>query len=206
MTNQRLVKMAQLAILAAIIFVMAFTPIGYIRTGGVEITLITIPVVLGAITMGPKYGAVLGALFGITSFIQCFGLSPFGAVLLSINPVLTFLICVPTRTLTGWLTGLIFNGLYQTKLNRTAAHGISNLSGALLNTLFFVGTLVLLFGRTEYIQELQESMGAANILSFAVLFVGINGLVEALICATAGTAVSRAVLHFQERQQNTQPL
>jgi len=64
-------KFVEMALLVAIILLMAFTPIGYIKTFGLEITLIVVPVTVGAITLGPAAGAVLGAVFGITSFIQC---------------------------------------------------------------------------------------------------------------------------------------
>ena len=46
-------------------------------------------VVIGAIILGPTAGAILGGVFGITSFIQCFGISAFGTLLFGINPVLT---------------------------------------------------------------------------------------------------------------------
>lgn len=98
--------LVEMALLVAIILLMAFTPIGYIKTAGLEITLIVVPVAVGAVTLGPTAGAILGGVFGITSFIQCFGMSQFGALLLGINPFLTFLVCVPTRILMGWLTGL----------------------------------------------------------------------------------------------------
>lgn len=88
--------LVEMALLVAIILIMAFTPIGYIRTAGLEITLIVVPVAVGAVTLGPAAGAILGGVFGITSFIQCFGMSPFGAALLGINGFLTFLVCVPT--------------------------------------------------------------------------------------------------------------
>ena len=100
--------LVEMALLVAIILLMAFTPIGYIKTAGLEITLIVVPVAVGAVTLGPTAGAILGGVFGITSFIQCFGMSQFGALLLGINPFLTFLVCVPTRILMGWLTGLIY--------------------------------------------------------------------------------------------------
>jgi uncharacterized membrane protein len=102
--------LVEMALLVAIILLMAFTPIGYIKTAGLEITLIVVPVAVGAVTLGPTAGAILGGVFGITSFIQCFGMSQFGALLLGINPFLTFLVCVPTRILMGWLTGLIYQG------------------------------------------------------------------------------------------------
>ena len=60
--------MVQIAMLTAIILILAFTPLGYIRTGGLEITLIVIPVAVGAVILGPVGGMILGAVFGITSF------------------------------------------------------------------------------------------------------------------------------------------
>ena len=56
-------KMVQLAILAAIVVLMAFTPLGYLQIGVVKITFLMIPVVIGAIILGPGAGAVLGAVF-----------------------------------------------------------------------------------------------------------------------------------------------
>ena len=109
--SSRTVKLVEMALLVAIILILAFTPLGYIKTLGLEITLIVVPVTIGAIILGPLGGAVLGAVFGITSFIQCFGMSPFGAVLLGINPFGTFVVCVVSRILMGWLTGLIYKGL-----------------------------------------------------------------------------------------------
>lgn len=67
--------LVELALLVAVILLMAFTPIGYIKTLGLEITLIVIPVAVGAVTLGPTGGAILGGVFGVTSFIQCFGMS-----------------------------------------------------------------------------------------------------------------------------------
>ena len=61
-----------------------------------------VPVIVGAIVMGPAAGALLGGVFGLISFWECFGKSAFGVVLMGINPFLTFLVCVPTRILAGW--------------------------------------------------------------------------------------------------------
>ena len=52
--------LVEMALLVAIILLMAFTPIGYIKTAGLEITLIVIPVAVGAVTLGPAAGAILG--------------------------------------------------------------------------------------------------------------------------------------------------
>lgn len=187
-------QFVEMALLTAVILLLAFTPIGYIRTFGLEITLIVVPVTVGAVTLGPAAGAVLGAVFGITSFIQCFGMSPFGAVLLGINPFATFVVCVVSRILMGWLTGVIYQALKNVRQIKKAAVVIANLIGPFLNTCFFMGTLVLCFYHTEYIQGLAQSMKVSNVFAFIVAFVGVNGLIEAAVCFVVGSAISKALL------------
>ena len=81
-TSRRTRYMVELALMIAIIFIMAFTPLGYLKTPGLSITFLTVPVAVGAMILGPKGGAICGFAFGITSLIQCFGTSAFGAMLL----------------------------------------------------------------------------------------------------------------------------
>lgn len=189
--NSQVLAMTELAILAAVIVVMAFTPLGYLRTAGLEITFITIPVIVGAIVLGPKAGAFLGGVFGVTSFLQVvLGLSPFGVMLMGISPIRCFLVCVPTRILMGLCTGLIWN-LWKNK--SIAAYSVTSLSGALLNTLFFMSTLIALFWNTDVIQGIAESLGTTGVLAFVIAFVGVNGLVEAICCFTLAGAVAKAV-------------
>lgn len=195
-------QFVEMALLTAIIILLAFTPIGYIRTLGLEITLIVVPVTVGAVALGPKAGAVLGAVFGITSFIQCFGMSPFGAVLLGINPFSTFLVCVASRVCMGFLTGWICQKLQKMRSVRKISLVIANLCGPLLNTFFFMGTLILFFYPTEYIQGLAESMGASNALAFVVAFVGVNGVVEAVVCFIVGSAISKALVTVNRADGN----
>lgn len=189
--NSQVLTMTELAILAAVIVAMAFTPLGYLRTGGLEITFITIPVIVGAIVLGPKAGAFLGGVFGVTSFLQAvLGLSPFGVMLMGISPIRCFLVCVPTRILMGLCTGLIWN-LWKNK--SIAAYSVTSLSGALLNTLFFMSTLIALFWNTDVIQGIAESLGTTGVLAFVIAFVGVNGLVEAICCFALAGAVAKAV-------------
>lgn len=191
--NINTVYLVEMALLIAIILLMAFTPIGYIRTLGLEITLIVVPVAVGAVTLGPAAGAVLGAVFGITSYIQCFGMSPFGAVLLSINPVYTFIVCVFSRVLMGWLTGWLYQVFLKSSLLKKVSVALANLCCPLMNTLFFMGTLTLFFYQTDYIQGIAQGMDAGNPLIFILLFVGVNGLVEAVACFVVGSAISQAL-------------
>lgn len=191
MRSTKTIKMAQMAILIAVVLIMAFTPLGYLKTAGLEISLITIPVAIGAMVIGPGAGAVLGAVFGATSFYQCFGMSPFGAMLLSINPLYTFLVCVPTRILMGYLAGILFKAFIKADKGNTVCYFVGGFMTAFLNTLFFMGTLILFFWNTEYIQSLNAA--GANALMFVVAFVGINGVVEWIATTIVGGIVSKAV-------------
>ncbi len=192
MRSTKTIKMAQMAILIAIVLIMAFTPLGYLKTPMVEISLIPIPVAIGAMVIGPGAGAVLGAVFGLTSFYQCFGMSAFGAMLLSINPFYTFLVCVPTRILVGYLAGVLFKAFLKVDKRNTLCYFAGGLVTAVLNTLFFTSVLLLCFWKTDYIQNLNET--GAGVLLFAALFVGLNGVVECIASAIAGGIISKAVV------------
>ena len=192
--------LVQLSLLAAIELVMAYTPLGYLRTPGLEISFLMVPVTLGGILMGPAAGAALGAVFGLTSFGSCFGSSTFGAALLAIRPAFTILVCVPTRILAGWLSGLLFKALAARREKPELwRFGAAALAGPVLNTLLFTGALVALFYQTEYIQNLAQTLGAANPITFIALFVGAQGLLEAVVGCAVGTAVGRAVYQYLHR-------
>lgn len=145
MKNKKVLYLTQLAVLVALLFIMQFTPLGYLKIGAIEITFMTIPVIIGAIVLGPTAGAILGFVFGMTSFMQCFGMSAFGSLLLSMNPFYTFIICVVSRTLMGFLTGLIFKGLTKIDKTKFISYTISSVCGALLNTVLFTGLILILF-------------------------------------------------------------
>ncbi|MBR2636986.1 MAG: ECF transporter S component [Oscillospiraceae bacterium] len=184
-------RLTQLALLVAIMLVLAFTPLGYLKLGpALEITFMTIPVAVGAILLGPASGAFLGGVFGLTSFIQCFGMSQFGATLLGIDAVRTFLVCMVSRVLMGWLCGLIFKALHKLDKTRFLSYAAASLSAAVLNTVFFTGLLMLLFGQTDFILNMR---GGMNLIAFLAAFVGIQGVVEAIVAFALGTAISKAV-------------
>ena len=176
------------------------TPLGYLKTAGLEITFMMIPVVIGSIVVGPAAGAVLGGVFGITSFLQCLGiggLSQFGATLLSINPVFTFIVCVPTRILAGMIPGFIAKAIGKVDKSKIFSSAAASLSGALLNTLFFMSALMLLFGNTEYIQSM---MGEMSVIPFVLAFVGLQGLVEAIVTFVVGGAIAIGLVHALKRR------
>ena len=92
--RERTLFLVETAMLTAIIIIMAFTPLGFLKSGVVEITFLAVPVAVGAVMMGWKGGLILGTVFGLVSFAQCFGMSALGVFLMGINPFLTFVVCV----------------------------------------------------------------------------------------------------------------
>ena len=176
MTKHEKIKYITLAaVLSALIVVLSFLPI----KAFVEITLTIIPISIGIIISGYKMGLILGTIFGLISYVQCFGYSAFGATLFSINPFFTFLVCVPTRIVAGGISGFVAD-ILRNKNSKISALAASVLM-PLLNTILFTSTLVILFYQTEYIQSFVTALNALNPLHFMVLFVGINGLVELLV-------------------------
>lgn len=192
-SREKLLVLTQLGILTAVIIVMALTPLGYLRIGTLAISLLMLPVGIGSIVCGPIGGAILGAVFGITSFVQCFGTDPFGTALMQINPVATFIMCIIARILAGYLAGLIFKICVKADKTKIISFAIATLSGAVFNTILFIGVLILFFGKSDIIVELQ---GGASLISFIIALVGINGLIEAVICCIVGGAVSKALFKF----------
>ncbi|MBR3589218.1 MAG: ECF transporter S component [Clostridia bacterium] len=192
----KLVKFTQLAVLAAIVVVMSFTPLGYLKIGPLSIALVIIPVVTGAIVLGPGAGAFMGLVFGVTSFAQCFGMDAFGTTLMSINPFFTFIMCIPTRVLAGFLCGLIFKGMsgaLSGKKSAELSYPVAAVSGPVFNTLFFMSSLILFFGKTDFIQNMMADTGAENLLMFFVIMIGVNGIVEILSCLVVASALSKAL-------------
>lgn len=186
--------LAQLALLVAVEIVMKLTGLGSVPIGPLYMSFLTLPIAIGAILMGPLAGAILGGVFGIASFMDAIsGASVMGGVLFQIAPVKTFVLCVITRVLMGACAGIIFKAVNNIFKNRTIAFSIGSISAPLLNTLFFMGFLVIAFYDTDYIQKLAHTIGATNPLTFVITLVGLQGLIEAVTCCVLGTIVSKAL-------------
>ena len=187
-SRSKTLRLTQLGILSAIIIIMAFTPLGYLRIGPLSITFLTGPVIIGAMLLGPTVGAILGAVFGLTSFAQCFGMDAFGSMLLSINPFYTFIMTMLPRILIGVVSGNLMIRFEKKKTNQTLGYTVTALTGVLTNTVFFVGLLLLLFGNTEYIQSFGE-----NTIAILGVLVSTNAIVEIIVCTLVITALMKAI-------------
>lgn len=88
-------ELTTLGLLTGVLLLMSVTPLGYFHTFGLDISLMMVPVAIGAMLMGPKAGAWLGLIFGATSFYQAVtGSSAFSTMLFNIiNPI--YALCVP---------------------------------------------------------------------------------------------------------------
>lgn len=190
----RTLRLTQLSVLVALLLIFGFTNIGYIKIGVIEITLNVIPVAIAAIVLGPSAGAICGLVFGLTSFWQCFGMSAFGTMLFDVNPIYTFIICVIPRILAGLLPGLIYKAINKKQKNNIVSCTIASVCCPLLNTLLFVGSFILLFGKTEVFTTLYGQSAATNIVGFFAWFVGLNGVIEAIAGFVIASAVSKALL------------
>lgn len=190
--SQKVRYMCLVAVFIAIEMILKFTGLGNIPINPVlNVTLLTIPVAIGAILLGPLAGMILGAVFGATSFIQ--PMSAMVAQLMPISIVHTIIMCVGMRTLMGLCVGWIFRWLQKMDKKKVFCYFGASFFTAFLNTLFFMGYLVLAFYHTDYVTERVTKLGAVNPLHFVVLFVGVNGLFELVTTTIIGGGVSKGV-------------
>ena len=193
-TNVRF--LAQLGLLAAIEIVMKLIGLGSVPVGPLYMSFLTVPIAVGTMTMGPAAGAILGAVFGLVSFKDALSGVGMTGMFFQISPLNTFVLCVVMRVLMGFCVGIVYRAMTKACKNGTANCFVASLSAPLLNTLFFMGYIVLVFYHTEFIQSKVADLGAVNPLMFVVLLVGVQGLIEAIVCCAAGGVITRAVSSF----------
>lgn len=193
--REKIISLTVTAMLTALILVMSFTPIGYLRIGPLSLTLIMVPVIIGGVTRGPAVSAFLGLVFGATSFAQCFMGDVLGGILVNTSIVKAFIVCVGARVLTGYLCGLIYK-LCAAHMKKPAGPLlIASISGSLLNTVLFLGLLALLFFGVQFTPDQSAALGGAQsvIAIVTATAAGINAPIELLVCALLGTAIGGAV-------------
>lgn len=191
-TKEKVTRLVLLALFTAIMLIMSTTPLGYLNIGPLAITLNIIPLGIAAIALGPTGGVAIGAVFGITSFLQCIGIggvSVMGSALFQISPVLAFIQRFVPRVLDGLVIGLLHR-VFVKKFGKKISCFITGFLAAFLNTVLFMGALILLFGNTEYVQELMDGK---NVIVFICSFVGINAVFEMLASTVLTGSVGLAL-------------
>ncbi len=186
--------LTRLALITAIMILMAFTPLGYFRTPFLSVTLMTVPVATGGILFGPLAGAYCGLVFGITSVANAVAAGGLTGMLLIIDPLGAIAAMVIPRILDGWLSSLTFSFFRRHRMKKAGVF-VSSLLCPVLNTFLFMGALVLIFFDSDYIQGLAASIGTEDPLIFIMIYVGTQGLIEAVICFLLASFISLALLH-----------
>ena len=187
MKNTNTKTLTRVALLVAIELVMKLVGLGSVPVGPLYMSFLTLPIAVGAITMGPAVGALLGGVFGAVSFYDAItGASAMTGALFQVSPLNTFILCVGMRVLMGLCCGLIFKVLQKLDKSRTWSYILSAMTAPALNTLFFMGYIVLAFYGCDYVQNLVSVKGAANPFMFVVLLVGVQGVAEFLVSGILG--------------------
>lgn len=189
------------SIFLSVILLCAFTPFGFIHLGVIKATIIHIPIIIASIILGPKIGAFLGFVFGITSIITntvaptllSFAFSPAIPVLgTSHGSFWALFIAIVPRVIIGFIPYYIFKIVHKTILkkesNKKTALFLTGLLTAFLHTFLVMGSISLLF-HDAYAQAINA--GSTSAIFKAVLTVFFtNGLVEAVLAAFITAAIA----------------
>lgn len=194
--REKTLRLVQLALWTALTLILAFVPnIGYLPIPPFNPTTVHIPVIIGAILLGPGAGAFLGAVFGVSSVIQATLIVPPTGFMFS--PFVPFgngwslVIAIVPRICVGLVAAYLYRFLVRFERRGFAASFVAALGASLTNTILVLGGVYLFFGPL-YAKTAGLAFGAL----FKVLLgvVATNGIVEALVAAVAAMAVTRAVV------------
>lgn len=202
-------SMVQTAIFGAIIIIMAFTPfLGYIPLGFTRATIIHIPVILASLLLGPKKGAALGFLFGLTSFINntmnptitSFVFTPFYNLGEFEGGFGSVIICFLPRILVGVLPYYIYKLIKKIDKKSVSPWGliIAGVTGSLVNTLL-VMNLIFLFFRKAY--AAANGVTVKAVYGFILSIIGMNGVPEATVAGVLVFFIGRILMKRNIRER-----
>lgn len=194
--------MAGVAMFVALQLVLQLTGIGLIPLPLIKATTLHIPVILGAVVLGPLAGAILGGVFGVcsiwTNTVAPSGLSfAFSPVLAAetagaAGAIKAVWIAFGCRVLIGVVAGWLWIALKKARVNDFIALPVAGVAGALTNTVLVMGSIYFLL-RPEYAALKNVAMEA--VLGLVMGVVGTSGVAEAIAAAILVTAVGKALLH-----------
>ena len=188
------------AMMAAIVVLLANTPLGLIPTPIINATTTHIPVILGAILLGPLAGSILGATFGVCSLISntmapkvlSFAFSPFLAVSLP-GALKAVWISVGCRVMIGLVAGWLWIGLKKLKLDDLIALPVVGFVGSMTNTVFVMGSIYFLL-RPEYAQA--RGVGIDAVFGLVMGTITGSSVLEAIVALVLVTAIGKSLLHI----------
>ncbi len=179
MRNQKILRMVQLALLTALVVVLQLTGT-FIKIGPLPLSLVLVPIVIGAFLLGPKAGAFLGGVFGVITMVAGItGTDAFSFLLWSGNPVCFVIICLAKAILAGFGAGLIykglnklFNGKYLTLITVLAA-----VCAPIINTgIFVLGMFTCYFDTMSELPSMFPDAFGTFGSALGVVFIGLAGV------------------------------
>ncbi|MDR0531655.1 MAG: ECF transporter S component [Oscillospiraceae bacterium] len=184
--RQKLFRISAYSMLTALIIILTFTPIGYLNTGALSITLIHLPVIVAAVTLGIPGGVSMGAVWGVTCLIKAYLVPPADGLLFR-NPLTSIL----PRVLAGLVAGLLFWALSRRakQLKTALAAGIAAFGGALTNTIVTLSMLYLLYHNALQI----ENVSIGGLGKWIWVAAGLNAPIEIAAAVLLAVPVSLAV-------------
>lgn len=198
--------MATLAMLCGVLIVMGLTGIGFIPLPVIKATTMHIPVILGAILLGPSAGGVLGGVFGICSIwantttpnLLSFAFSPFMTTEGLIGVVKSLWIAFGCRVLFGFIAGWLWMLVKKITKKDYIALPVTAAAATICHTLLVMGSIYLLLA--------QQYAAAKNVAISAVfgLIMGTvtaSGIPEAIAAAILVTVIGKALLNVMARMK-----
>ena len=196
-----LTYLIELALLVGILLMMNITGLAMIPLPGQYASIMTVPVAVGAMMLWPLAGGVLGGVMGCISFYTAIK-TGFSTLFLAgytggIVVVLSFVNTVIPRILMGICVGWVYRAASRLDRGNTISYYIGGIAAALLNTLFYMTVLVLIFLNAPTLQALlgEELMAKFqdNILLFVAAYVGVQALIEAALGCVISGSVCKAL-------------
>ena len=191
--------MVSVALMAAIVIVLANTPLGMIQLPIIKATTVHIPVILGAILLGPSAGAILGAVFGICSLISntmaptllSFAFSPFMSTTGIPGALKAIWISAGCPILIGVAAGWLWILLAKLNINQIIALPIVGFAGSMVNTVTVMGSIYFLFAQ-QYADAREVAVSAVWGLIMGT--VTASGIPEAIAAAILVLAIGKVLL------------
>ena len=196
--------LVSVALMAAIIIVLANTPLGMIQLPIIKATTVHIPVIIGAVLLGPSAGAILGAVFGICSLISntmaptllSFAFSPFMSTCGIPGALKAIWISVGCRILIGVISGWFWIALEKLKTNPLIALPLVGFIGSMVNTVTVMGSIYFLFAQ-QYAEAREVAVTA--VWGLVMGTVTASGIPEAIAAAILVLAVGKVLIQVFKR-------
>lgn len=196
----------RVALMVAIVILLANTPLGMIQLPIIKATTVHIPVIIGAILLGPAAGAILGAVFGICSMLSntyaptllSFAFSPFMSTTGLTGAVKALWISIGCRILIGVVAGWLWIVLKKIKCSGVLGYAICGFVGSMTNTIAVMGSIYFLLA-AEY--AAAKDVAVTAVFGLVMGTVTASGIPEA-ICATILVAlITKALVAARLFQQ-----